>query len=392
MSPRGTPARRTALTRARPGVLTAATLLALLLLLAAPGAPGAWADGDEQSADTRWAVTPADGSGRDERSSIQHALDPGESITEHIAVHNLGDREETFRLSAADGFTTSTGRFDMLTSAEESADAGTWIDIAEEVTVGAGQSEVVPLRITVPAQAEPGDHLAGVAASVLSSRSAADGTDIGVESRVGVKVTTRVTGELAPAVAVGPVSSTYEGSWNPLRPGRVLTTFEVTNEGNTRVSIAGGASAGTGAAAFPAEGERLGELLPGDTRRVSVAVDGVWPTLRLPGRLQVAPGVAALDGTTAEAEPVEVTFVTWAPPWPQLLVLIGLALLVYAVIGGRRHGRRRLDSLLAQAREEGRRSAGPTASAETSTDPATSAPAAAREPSEPDGKERAPER
>src|SRR5699024_10383932 len=82
--------------RARPGVLTAATLLALLLLLAAPGAPGAWADGDEQSADTRWAVTPADGSGRDERSSIQHALDPGESITEHIAVHNLGDREETF--------------------------------------------------------------------------------------------------------------------------------------------------------------------------------------------------------------------------------------------------------------------------------------------------------
>jgi len=278
------------------------------------------------------------------------------------------------------------------TSAEESADAGTWIDIAEEVTVGAGQSEVVPLRITVPAQAEPGDHLAGVAASVLSSRSAADGTDIGVESRVGVKVTTRVTGELAPAVAVGPVSSTYEGSWNPLRPGRVLTTFEVTNEGNTRVSIAGGASAGTGAAAFPAEGERLGELLPGDTRRVSVAVDGVWPTLRLPGRLQVAPGVAALDGTTAEAEPVEVTFVTWAPPWPQLLVLIGLALLVYAVIGGRRHGRRRLDSLLAQAREEGRRSAGPTASAETSTDPATSAPAAAREPSEPDGKERAPER
>src|SRR5699024_10560809 len=110
---------------------------------------------------------------------------------------------------------------------------------------------------------------------------------------------------------------------------------------------------------------------------------------RLPGRLQVAPGVAALDGTTAEAEPVEVTFVTWAPPWPQLLVLIGLALLVYAVIGGRRHGRRRLDSLLAQAREEGRRSARPTASAETSTDPATSAPAAAREPSEPDGKERA---
>lgn len=392
MTLREIPVRLAPLTRARTGALTAATLLGLLLLMAGPAAPGAWADGDEDGAGTRWAVTPADESGRDERSSIQHALDPGESITEHIAVHNLGDREETFRLSAADGFTTATGRFDMLASTEESTDAGTWIDIAEEVTVGPGQSEVVPLTITVPGQAEPGDHPAGVAASVLRSRSAADGTSVGVESRVGIKIITRVKGELAPAVAVGPVSSTYEGTWNPLRPGRVVTTFEVTNEGNTRLSIAGEASAGTGATAFPTEGERVGELLPGDTRRVSVVVDGVWPTLRLPGRMQVAPGVATLDGTRAEAEPVEVTFATWAPPWPQLIVLIALALLAYAVIGGRRRGRRRLDTLLAQAREEGRRSAGPTGPPDPSTDSAASAPPAAREPLGPDGKERAPDR
>lgn len=356
MHPRDAPIHRTPRRgRARIAALVAATLLGLL---AVAGTPAALADGEPDPA-TRWAVTPAGESGQDGRSSLQHALDPGESLTEHIAVHNLSDRQETFRLSAADGFTTATGRFDMLASAEESTDAGTWIDIAPEVTVGAGESVVVPLTITVPQRAEPGDHPAGVAASVLSTRSAGDGTSLGVESRVGVKVTTRVTGELAPAVSIGDVSATYDGSWNPFRPGQVTATFEVANEGNTRLSIAGTAAAGTGEAVFPAEGEQIGELLPGDARQVSVVIDGAWPTIHLPGRLHVTPGVAVLDGTSAEVDAAEVTFGVWALPWPQLLVLVALMLLAGAAIGGRRRSRRRLDALLDQAREEGRRSAGP---------------------------------
>src|SRR5699024_2425354 len=45
-------------------------------------------------------------------------------------------------------------------------------------------------------------------------------------------------------------------------------------------------------------------------------------------------------------------------PWPQLLVLLVLALIIAALIGNRRRGRRRLEAPLTQAREEGRRSAG----------------------------------
>ena len=373
MPPRDIQARR--LRSSWPVLLAAFTATVLLGALGpAAGALAAPVAGEAEGPQTRWAVTPADESGRDQRSSLQHALDPGESITEHIAVHNLGDREETFRLTAADGFTTPAGRFDMLAAEEESTDAGTWIDIVDEVTVGAGESAVVPLTITVPEQAEPGDHPAGVAASVLRGRDAGEGTSLGVESRVGVKVTTRVTGELAPAVGVGAVSSRYEGSWNPLRPGRVTTTFEVTNEGNTRLSPAGEVAAGTGEAVFPAEGEQLGELLPGDTREITVVVDGVWPTFRLPGRLHVDPEVAVLDGTTAELEAVDVTFGTWAPPWPQLLVLLALAMLALALVGGRLRGRRRLEGLLRQAHEEGRRSAVGSAPGDSPAAPPTRTP------------------
>ena len=317
----------------------------------------ALADGDPEKPVLRWAVTPADESGKDDRASIQHALDAGASVIEHISVQNLGDREETFRLSAADGFTTSNGRFDMLASDKESTGSGTWIDIADEVTVPAGESVLVPFSITVPEQAEPGDHSAGVAASVATRQAVENGASLSVESRMGVKVTTRVKGELAPAVSVGDVSTTYDGSWNPFRPGQVTATVEVTNTGNTRLAIAGTASAGTGKTTFPAVAEQTGELLPGDTQQVMLAIDGSWPTFYVPGELIVAPEVAVLDGTSAAVDEVSISFGTWAIPWPQLLVLLALVLLFVALTGNRRRGRRHLELLLHQAREEGRRSA-----------------------------------
>jgi len=328
------------------------------LALAASVLTATTALGQPQAPLTRWAVTAADESGPDDRASIQPELDAGQSVTEHLSVQNLGDREETFRLTAADGFTTPTGRFDMLASDEESTEAGTWIDIPDEVTVAAGESEVVPFTITVPDQAEPGDHPAGVAASVVSRQSAEDGTAVGVESRMGVKVITRVTGELSPALEIGEVSTSYHGTWNPFRPGDVTATVELSNTGNTRLAVAGRATSGTGETTLPDPAEPIGDLLPGDTRQVSLTIEDVWPTIYLPGELVLAPEGAALDGSTVTAPQARASFGLWAAPWPQLLVLLGLALIIAALIGNRRRGRRRLEALLTQAREEGRRSAG----------------------------------
>src|SRR5699024_2270596 len=92
---------------------------------------------------------------------------------------------------------------------------------------------------------------AGVAASVVSRQSAEDGTAVGVESRMGVKVITRVTGELSPALEIGEVSTSYHGTWNPFRPGDVTATVELSNTGNTRLAVAGRATSGTGETTLP---------------------------------------------------------------------------------------------------------------------------------------------
>lgn len=312
---------------------------------------------DAESASTRWSVTPATESGSDDRLSIQHALEAGETMTDRIAVQNLGEQTATFSLSAADGFTTRSGRFDMLASDEESVDSGTWIEIADEVTVEPGESVIVPFTITVPDLAEPGDHPAGVAASVVTTQSSGDGTNLGVESRVGVKVITRVKGELEPALEISNVSAEYHGTWNPLRPGQVTATFELANVGNTRISAEGNVTAGTGEAGFPGESDQIGELLPGDTRQATVTIDGTWPTFFAPGELVVTPTAAALDGTAPEADKVAVDLGVWAMPWPQLLVIVALALIIIALTWNRRRGRRRMDAMLQQARDEGKREA-----------------------------------
>lgn len=344
-----------AATHSAPRPVTAALLACALALLAALGlaVPAA---GTDEPPPVRWSTTPADESGPDGRRAVEHTLDPGETVEDHLAVRNVSEEEVTFALAAADGFYTRTGRFDMLASGEESVAAGTWVTLPESVTVAPGETEVVPFSITVPPNAEPGDHAAGITASVRTVQSAEDGTNVGVESRVGFRVTTRVTGELTPAAAVENVRATYSGTWNAFRPGSVSVTFDVVNEGNTRLFVDGTAAAG-GAEVSILTDDKKHEVLPGDTRTLTVVVDGVWPWFAVPVEITAVPEMVAMDGTTAELDPVVASALAWAIPWPQLLLLAGAVLLLGAVFWGRRQSRRRLERMLAEARDEGRRAA-----------------------------------
>ncbi|MGU3645378.1 hypothetical protein ACLBXX_10455 [Microbacterium sp. C23T] len=343
-------------------VLTVRTVWALVAVLTILVTSAVWPTASYAAADedpeVRWSVVPADDSGPDGRRSVEIEVDPGETVDDHFAVRNVGDDEVVFSLTAADGFYTRNGRFDILAADKESVDAGTWISLPETVTVPGGETVVVPFTIAVPDRAEPGDHAAGITASVLSVQSAEDGTSVGVESRVGFRVLTRVTGEITPAAALTAVSGDYTTSWNPLRPGEATVTFDVVNEGNTRLLAEGSVSAGGHTVFFPGVGESPQELLPGDTRTITVVVDDVWPLFVVPATVTLAPTVVTMSDSSETLDPVTADAVVWAMPLPQLLLLIGLALVVGAILWGRIRSRRRLAAMLdgarAEALEEGR--------------------------------------
>lgn len=302
-----------------------------------------------------WSVRPSDGTGADGRSWVTHTVDPGETITEHMAVRNLGAVRAQFGLSAADGYFTDTGRFNMLAASEESVAAGTWIALPETVTVEPGATAVVPFVISIPADATPGDHAAGVAASVLTQGADDGGNQVSVESRVGFRVMTRVTGTLEPAVVSSGVNASYRTSWNPFEPGSLSIEVGAVNDGNVMFALSHETE--TAGRVLPADPASV-DMLPGDERTVDVEVHDVWPLLFARGTVVLTPVVDDQgDVPTADAEPVRVDFFTWAIPWPQLAVLAALALIAAAVFANRRRQQTRVEALVSAAAEAARREA-----------------------------------
>ncbi len=342
----------------RPRTRIALSTAALLAVLGSLTLPSSALAEDTQADAVSWSVSPADATGEDGRVAIEHELDPGASVEEHVIVRNLGASDVVFSLSAADGFYTEAGRFDMLASDQESTGAGTWIGIPDDVEIPAGGSAVIPFTITVPENAEPGDHAAGVAASVISVKTDDSGaTGVGVESRVGVKVITRVAGAITPAFAVGDVQTDFRVDANPFEAGELTVTFDVENTGNARMDAVGTLQIAGQQVAFPAEGQRPQVLLPGETRSFTLTLTGVWPLVFLSGDLTVAPTAASLDGEALAVEASTTPVTVWAMPWPQLLVAAGIALLACALLWNRIRSRRRVEDLISQAVERGREEA-----------------------------------
>lgn len=302
-----------------------------------------------------WSVRPGDLDGEDGRSWVEWDADAGDELTEHMVVTNHGDTDVEFQLSAADGYFTDTGRFNMLPSDEESVAAGTWIDLPEHVSVAAGDAEVVPFTVTVPDNATPGDHPAGVAASI---RSTGDGT-VGVESRVGFRVMTRVAGELNPQLAVD-ASGSYAGEANPFSAGSVDVAYEIENTGNTLVRaepeivLTGPFGIGTQRIA----GDEIVELAPGETRRGTVRASSAWPLIAYDARVTATPMPVSDEQGFDAAEPAAAEASILAMPWSQLVVLALALVLVIWRVQRRRIDKKRTERLIAAARAEALAEAG----------------------------------
>ncbi|MTK02401.1 hypothetical protein [Micromonospora sp. CP22] len=332
----------------RGAVLVALSTIVSITSVVAPVAASA----EPTGAAVTWAVQPADGRGPDGRRWIEHTLDPGAVLTEHLAVRNFSDSAVVFTLQAADGYLTDKGRFNMLTAGQESVDGGTWITLPERVTVGAKQTKVVPFTITVPPDATPGDHPAGVAATVTST-----GGTVAVQSRVGFRVMLRTSGTVTAAIEVDDLTVRYDRSWNPFTAGAVRLSFTARNTGN--VAVTGGGTATVGEPV--GRGGRSGtvevpELMPGDARQVVARVGGVWGLGRLTTTVEVTPAIVSGDPAGAQLRPTTATVTVWTVPWPHLVLtaLVGVLVLGWLTIARRR--RRHLARLLDQARAEGRTS------------------------------------
>jgi hypothetical protein len=337
--------------------IAAATLALATLTLPAPAqaAPG---DGS-----LTWSMSPSGPKGPNGRPALDYKLDPGATVTDHVAVTNHSKQPLTLNLYAHDAFTTPGGGFDLRVGNAPPADAGLWITLdRRQITLPASSRAVVPFTLTVPADATPGDHAAGVVASLVADTTDGAGNRVAVDHRVGSRVYLRVTGALQPSLAVTDMKINAATSWNPLNLPRVTATFTVANTGNVRLGgapsarIEGPFGLGTRTATAAA----IPEILPGGSLTTTVVLNSVPPLFRERLTLDILPVPA--DGRAIDPPPVRAVarYALWLMPWPQLaLIALGTALLVTWLFARRRRNRR-MRAALTAAEKRGREQANAT--------------------------------
>lgn len=316
--------------------------------VADPAAPAAPTD-DAPLPGTTWTVEPATADGPDGRVSHRIDAEPGQTVADHVAVTNYSPHPATFELYASDGLVTADGQFDLLPSGTTPVDSGAWVSVGEggvpatggstpmRVEVAPEATVTVPFTLTVPADATPGDHPAGIVAALVP---AAGEQQVSFDARVGVRLHLRVAGDVLPTLAVTDVQAGYSPSWNPFAPGSVEVEYTVTNEGNVRLGagITADAAGPFGWGSTSGEGVAQRELLPRQSVTSTVVLDGAWPLGRVSGDVTVVPVVVGDDVVEVEVPTVAAGWSAWALPWAQLALL---ALAVAAVLLVRRTRRRR---------------------------------------------------
>lgn len=329
--------------RALPTLLLLVALAVASLAMLPPASP-AWAAQQGEA----WSVSTVDGELGEGRPNFEYALGPGETVTDAMLVKNTGTEPLRLRIYAADAFTTSSGAIDILKAGEPSLDAGLWTEPATEfIEIAPGESEEVPFTIAVPDGALPGDHSAAIVASLLEEQ---DGSQVQVERRLGLRISIRVPGEMTADVALEAVDAAYAATWNPFDPGRVQVTYQLTNNGNTRVNVLDDLRVSGLLGMFPGAviGTDVTDLLPGSSVQVvrEVPTAAIGP---VSGELTIVN--TPLDDAVPAPEQLQSEVSVFALPWA-LIALILLVLAAVAVVVVIWIRRRRMAQWIAYSRRK----------------------------------------
>ncbi len=357
----------------RPAGLAALTAGLVLAALALPAPAHA-----DPATEVTWSVQPSTPEGPDGRTEFDYAVAPGSTVSDWVSVSNYSSAPATFRVYGADATTDyTTGSFTLVGADQASTDAGAWTsvnsgpascpdtnDAAEaqctsglgvSITLEPGTRADLPFTLTVPHDATPGDHAAGIVASFQSTATDSTGSAVNVAQRVGTRIYLRVDGALAPSVGISGLVSGFDGTVDPVGTGTGTVGFDLTNTGNVRLSAApsvhltGPFGIDFGSASTPP----VSNLVPGGTTHVTAAFPGVPPLFLLFSEVTVTPGPG--DGAAqgdALAAPVTASATAWAVPWSLLVLVLLVVAIVWGALWWRRRSRQRLADDLADYAEQ----------------------------------------
>lgn len=279
--------------------------------------------------DVSWDVATVDGAFGSGRPNFDYAVEPGDELQDRVIVVNNDVTPIELSLYAADAFTTDNGELDLRTRDRQPASVGAWLRVdQDQITLQPGESAEIPFTVSIPKDAALGDHMGGI---VTAPTSVSGST--GPEVRVAITVNLRVGESFQPSMAVDDLQVEYTG--DPLGAGRAVVTYTIRNTGDTMLaaeqSVVVAGPLDTFRVAADAV-EKSPRLLPNETWRVSVPVDGVASSGLLTATVTVVPLYTDPAGSIGPLAAFDHSGQGWAVPWLPVLFVLVLVVLVAVVI------------------------------------------------------------
>ena len=240
-------------------------------------------------------IQPAHGSPDDAAKGAYfiYTLQPGQTMKDEATVTSTGTDPVTLKLYAADAI-TATGGGTAFASATENVNGDRSFLVVPNapIVLAPGQKVTIPFSVTVPADAKPGDHIAGLIVEAPPKAGAGGNVQTTVVERVGVAVVVRVPGKLTQQLTMGEFCLNQQSGSNYFQ-------IPVDNTGNVLAK-------GTGK--FKLETEKgdsvfernvdLGSVMPGGKTVIRVHAPQDPP----PGKYVARVFVEMADGARADGE------------------------------------------------------------------------------------------
>ena len=128
---------------------------------------------------------------------IYDNFDLGQTKTDAIKVINNKPETVVLKLLTLDAISTPDGSFALAPDDVSQKEVGNWIKLAlTEIELAPKSEKLVPFTVTIPKDADVGDHMGGIAMQELDADKPIQGTGFKIITRVGVRMYITVPGEV----------------------------------------------------------------------------------------------------------------------------------------------------------------------------------------------------
>lgn len=261
---------------------------------------------------------------------VELNAEPGKSYVLDVDLLNVANSQQTYQTEYFDFRSKDdSGTPDVYVdnSLPKSASVRSWFSADETLLLASYQKKSYKIKVTVPANAEPGGHY-GVVSFTNGAPGVGDSERVAVQVKTGVLVLIRVAGDIKESLTIDSFTASSKNS-TPffIENAPIDFTARVRNTGNVHVRPQGSIEVRNMLGGLVGKSDfnkSAGNILPKSIRKLQSSLNADWMIGQYTATL------TAGYGTNGQALVGETTF--WVIPYkPILIVLLALLTIVFII-------------------------------------------------------------